>query len=258
MIYVTGDMHQLIDFQKIAVFAGSEEAEKLTKEDYLIVCGDFGLLWNWLETGNAAGLDPSDTKWNRDEISLKEFLDEMTFTTLFVDGNHENHARLNGYPVTQWNGGKVHKITDSIIHLMRGQVFEIDGKKIFTFGGAESTDRGPATGTRFLDEGTCWWPEELCNQQERDEALENLKKVDNKVDYIITHCLSDKQELRRGSRSMNVQTAFLWNVEDTVEFKTWFCGHYHEDAWVTDKIRILYDDVVPIEAKSPTDYVKEE
>lgn len=61
-----------------------------------------------------------------------EWFDESNFTTLFVDGNHENHALLDTFPVEEWHGGKIHRIKPSVIHLMRGQVFEIDGKNIFT------------------------------------------------------------------------------------------------------------------------------
>lgn len=57
-----------------------------------------------------------------------------------MDGNYENFDRLYSYPVEEWHGGKVYKIRNSVIHLMCGQVFEIDGKKIFTIGGARSHD----------------------------------------------------------------------------------------------------------------------
>ena len=58
-----------------------------------------------------------------------DWLDNKNFTTLFVDGNHENFTRLYNYPVEEWHGGKVHKIRDSVIHLMRGEIFDIDNKK---------------------------------------------------------------------------------------------------------------------------------
>lgn len=64
-----------------------------------------------------------------------------------MDGNHENFDLINEYPVEEWCGGKVHIIRcdkegkPKIIHLMRGQVFEIEGKKIFTVGGAYSIDK---------------------------------------------------------------------------------------------------------------------
>ena len=70
-----------------------------------------------------------------------DWLNSRNFTTLFVDGNHENYTRLyNDYSVVEWHGGKVHKIRDSVLHLMRGEVFDIDGKTIFVFGGARSHD----------------------------------------------------------------------------------------------------------------------
>lgn len=48
------------------------------------------------------------------------------FTTLFVDGNHDCHPRLADYPVKEWNGGLVHEIRPHVLHLMRGQVFNIN------------------------------------------------------------------------------------------------------------------------------------
>ena len=49
-------------------------------------------------------------------------------------GNHENFTRLYNYPIEEWHGGKVHKIRDSVLHLMRGEIFDIDNKKAFIFG----------------------------------------------------------------------------------------------------------------------------
>lgn len=54
--------------------------------------------------------------------------------------NHENFDRLMAYPVEEWHGGKIQRIRPSVIHLMRGQVFELEEKKLFTFGGASSHD----------------------------------------------------------------------------------------------------------------------
>ena len=115
MIYITGDTHGLIDFEKLLRFA--KKNKHLTKKDYIIICGDFGGVW--------------------DKATLEEVLDKFSalpFTILFVDGNHENFDMLNAYPVEKWNSGKVHKIREDIIHLMRGQVFEIEGKVILWIG----------------------------------------------------------------------------------------------------------------------------
>lgn len=123
-MFVTGDLHGYEDISKLNSkrFPANKH---LTKEDYVIVAGDFGLVWDH----------------QQDELYWRKWLARKNFTTLFIDGNHENFDLLNSYPVEQWNGGKIHKINDSILHLMRGQVFSIHGLKVFTFGGAQSHDK---------------------------------------------------------------------------------------------------------------------
>ena len=140
-----------------------------------------------------------------------------------------------------WNGGKVHKISDSIIHLMRGQVYTINGKTFFTFGGAQSHDKWHRT------EGKSWWAREMPSDEEYEEGLANLAKVSNKVDYIITHCGPDYvlNELRdSGKLPIGVVHDKLSNfhqiVSETADFKTWFMGHYHQDMDI-DNYSLLYD-----------------
>ena len=124
MIYITGDCHG--DFTKFNMENFPHQKE-MTKDDYVIICGDFGGVWNKDE-------ESEKEKWWLD------WLERKSFTTLFVDGNHENFDRLYSYPVEEWNGDKVHRIRPSVIHLMRGQVFMLEGKKIYAFGGARSHD----------------------------------------------------------------------------------------------------------------------
>ena len=189
-IFVTGDTHMPYDVSKLNS-KHFPEGKTLTKNDYVIILGDFGLLWNYKITDVNIESNPKDKKWSKDEIYWKNWLEEKPWTTLFVDGNHENFDRLYSYPISEWNGGKVQKISDSIIHLMRGEIYIIDGKKIFTFGGARSTDRGDILGPdrAKADIGKYWWMEELPFQSEIDNAINNLEKNDFKVDYILTHTL---------------------------------------------------------------------
>ena len=118
MFYVTGDTHgnQTQWMTSMDKF--------LKKGDTIIVVGDFGI-------GFFDG-----RHWPEDMFF--DYLSEKPYTVLFIDGNHENHDRLNEMPVTEWHGGKVHKVRPSVIHLMRGQVFDIDGVSVFTFGGTIS------------------------------------------------------------------------------------------------------------------------
>ena len=119
-IYITGDCHG--SYNKFSTRNFPEQKE-LTKDDYVIVCEDFGI-WN---------NDKEEQYWFK-------WLQDKPFTILFVDGNHENFDRLYSLSVSTWNSGKVHYINDSIIHLMRGQVFNIHNKLFFTMGGASSHD----------------------------------------------------------------------------------------------------------------------
>lgn len=118
MIFITGDTHG--DFTRFSTDIFPEQTQ-MTKDDYVIGYGDFGI---WQDT-------PQERHW-------LGWLNDKSFTTLFVDGNHSNFDRLYQMPVSKWNGGQVHYIRDGIIHLMRGQIFEIAGKRVFTMGGAAS------------------------------------------------------------------------------------------------------------------------
>ena len=118
MIYVTGDTHGDITRFK------SSEMKKLSRGDTLIIAGDFGFIWD-------------DSK--QEKAALKK-LAEKNFRIAFVDGCHGNYDLLEKYPIETWNGGKIHLIEKNIFHLMRGQVYTIEKKKIFAFGGGHSQD----------------------------------------------------------------------------------------------------------------------
>lgn len=167
--------------------------------------------------------------------------------------NHENFDRLDSYPITEWHGGRVQKISDSIIHLMRGEIFELEGKTILTFGGAQSTDRGIITHTEDRDEHRIWWRQEIPTMREFDNAVKNLQKYDNKVDYIITHdCPFDIKQLiyattfdDYGNTNANAVSAMLNSWLYTVEFTHWYCGHLHMDKDVKN-VSVLYKNIVPL------------
>ena len=187
MIYATGDLHgNSLRFQPQYF---PEQAE-MTKDDYMIVCGDFGCVWNG---------DKSDDP-------QLERLEALPFTVLFVDGNHENFDALGEYPVEQWHGGRVHKIHPHVIHLMRGQAFELQDRTFFTMGGAQSHDIADGildmdspdfyerydslrrNHGQFRINHISWWEEELPSDEEYAEARQTLERLDWKVDYVITHC----------------------------------------------------------------------
>ena len=244
MIYVTGDTHIPVDIHKLnnQRFEGQKS---MTKDDYLIICGDFGLLFNYRETGNSVPSCPEDICWTKEELYWYDWLNEKPFTTLWVDGNHENFDRLKKYPICKWNGGKVHVISDSIIHLMRGQIYDIDGYSILSFGGAQSHDRGIATGTEKKDAHKWWWKEELPTRKEYDQAHRNLKRRNNTVDFIISH-EAPGVALHRLGLPQNEVSNKLWEIYDHTAFAMWYCGHHHIDTQY-GRVRLLYNDIERID-----------
>ncbi len=225
MIYVTGDTHgEKARFMELNM----KGEESFTTEDYLIVCGDFGYIFLNNEKENA----------------FLDKLQEKPYTICFVDGNHENFPAIYSYPIEEWRGGKIHRIRRNVVHLMRGQVFEICGKKIFTMGGAYSVDRA------LRQIGFSYWKEELPTNEEYEEAIANLKKHGNEVDYILTHT-APKDVIRMMGFFPDYHdaelTGFFEYLALEIEFKKWFFGHLHEDKVVHDKFRAIWMDVETLE-----------
>lgn len=225
MIYITGDTHGPIDIHKLSKRYFDDS--NLTKDDYLIICGDFGLVWD---------NSPEEKYW-------LDWLNEKNYTTLFIDGNHENHFLLNSYPIETWNGGKVHKIRNSILHLMRGQVFTIDSHTFFTMGGAASVDKDWRT------PGKSWWPEEMPSEEEYIEANLNLYNYENEVDYIITHTAATSivNQLIPEIKPPDRLTDFLEDIKNSIKYKHWYFGHFHDDRDIDEKHTLLYNNIIPLE-----------
>lgn len=218
-VYVIGDIHG-----EIARLLNTCEKLKLKENDYIIVCGDFGLLFQ--------------EKWFKLHL---ETLKQIKCTVLWVDGNHENHDWIDRLEITTWNGGKVHKITNNCIHLMRGQIYNINGKKYFTMGGGDSVDK------ELRVPGISWWEREMPSWQEYNEALDNLASHENEVDYIITHVAPDNILYRINSTfEPDALTHFLYEIEKNIKFKHWYFGHYHENKEMDSKHTILFDEVIKI------------
>ena len=247
-IFITGDMHRerelgKIDSQNFAI------QSQLTKEDYLIITGDFGACWyggkNIEETNKGYKIPPHHHYYNKvgEDDHLLDWYESRKFTTLFVDGNHENHKLLNTFPVVQWNGGLVHRIRPTVLHLMRGQVYEIAGRTFFTMGGAQSSDK------IYRVKDSSWWPEELPSNEEYETALGNLERHNWNVDYVLTHCCGDTilKKLCTHHPDHDKLTNFFATLEGRLQYKMWFFGHHHMDRMVDEKHRLLYDDVVELE-----------
>lgn len=223
MVYVTGDMHG----DESRLYA--KELKQLEKGDTLIVCGDFGFVWNG---------SPKEKK-------LLDQLGSRKYNIAFLDGTHENYDLLKKYRMTVWNGGKVHRISGNLFHLMRGQIFTIEGQTFFTFGGGESRDR------EMRSEHETWWRDEMPTIEEMTEGAENIDEAGCQVDFILTHeppsLVKSALLLRSGEVDrVNKLNGYLEQLNRVCTFRHWYFGSMHEDRVVTRVHTSLYYDVVAV------------
>lgn len=226
-IYITGDIHGYPI--RLTEENLNDRGVALIKDDKLIICGDFGLPW-----------------YNDEEdLQCLEWLSQKSFEILFVDGNHENFDLLNALPVEERYGGKVHKLRNNIYHLMRGEIYEIEGKTFFVFGGATSVDK------HMREEHSSWWVEEVFNEDERLNSIKNLNKFRFKVDYAITHTAPRKFIDNLSVHLQGIDSCpvvgFLDELSCKIEYKNWYFGHFHIDKKISKSITCLYERIKKIE-----------
>lgn len=223
MIFATGDMHGDYDL------FSQKKFKKINDGDTLLVCGDFGFIW----TG--------DSK----ERKILDKLSRKKYNICFVDGTHENFDLLDKFPVVDFAGGRAHKIRENIYHLMRGQVFEIEGEKIFAMGGGESPDidmRGDSAISA----------DETPTREQMREGAKNLERYKFKVDYVITHEPAQKiknfLKLKDGDAlRFSGLNAYFQELSENCEYTRWFFGSLHEDKFVSPSQIALFQNLVNVQ-----------
>ena len=247
MIWVTGDYHAGQEAAKLApeTFpAGSRS----TRGDYLIILGDLGLPWSGSEHDLAAMGALAAAPW----------------TTLFIDGNHERFDYLGALPSERWHGGLVQRVwwerplpdpatglpvqdPAPILHLMRGQVYDLDDVRIFCMGGASSID------AQFRVEGESWFAQELPTAAEYEGAERNLARAGWQVDYVLTHCCATSMlpftvypNPRFQALLTNELTDWLDGVKARLRYKRWYFGHHHYTRDKPERQTLLFNGIVPL------------
>lgn len=227
MICVTSDFHG--DFTRFQ----HPDLKKLRRKDSLIICGDFGFIWDN----------------SKEESKILDKLAKLKYNILFVDGVHENFDLIEQYPLQDWNGGSVRVIRPNILYLPRGEIYTIEGKTIFALGGGDDV---------FLDVDSVASDDDiksLPTLEELEGAYTRLKAVDFKVDYIITHDCSSKIKsfldlnAHDGSVHINYLNTFLEALYDRASFNHWYFGAYHIDKVIPPRCTAVYRDIIRIGEK---------
>ena len=229
-MYITGDRGG-----RIEAFQENKFLNELPTGSYLFITGDFSFVFS----------RKGESMWEKMKLDL---IKRGNYITCIIDGNHENHYALETYPREKWRGGMVHVIrrdssgNPKIVHLIRGEVYGINGKRIFVFGGAHSED------CQYRKAYRNWWPDrELPDREEMARGVRNLKKNNWQTDFVLTHTMPAgvfQPGFRHyGDQEETELREYLEKIRSTCSFQRWYSGHIHLDADIDDKHTSLLDDI---------------
>ena len=283
MIFVTGDTHgpSKIGLHSVDGYVSRFNMENfpeqsgMTRDDFVIICGDFGGVWNYdsrYDSTKSTFKDKICLEYgeSKEERYWLDWLAEKPFTILFCDGNHENFDRLNNaYSEVDFHGGKAHQIRENVYHLMRGYIFDLNEASFFVFGGARSHDISAGilrpyefqteqefkaaykklrdSSALYRIEHISWWKEELPSDEEMERGLRELSSHNWKVDFIVSHCAPSSIAAHAGLSDRNRLTQYLEKVNGKLAFRKWFFGHYHGNSQILGRYIMLYEQVVRIQ-----------
>ena len=226
MIYITGDTHR--DFTRILFLTYQN---KTTIDDIIIILGDAGI--NFCDKAT--------------DDSLKKQLSQEPITFFCIHGNHEKRPQtINTYKEKQFKGGTVYYEEEypNLLFAKDGEIYNFNNKKVLVIGGAYSVDKEYR---QTLGYG--WWEDEQPSQEIKDRIFETIKKNNNKVDIVLSHTCPYKylpyEVFIPGIDQSTVDQStekFLDDIENTLNYKKWYCGHYHTEKKV-DKIEFMFESV---------------
>lgn len=222
MIWVTGDKHGQMSAMELPDY------KKIKKGDTLLICGDFGFVWDGSK---------------QEQKNLKA-LSKRKYDIAFVDGCNENFELLQEYPTVDFQGGRARQIKPNIYQLLRGELYEIEGKKILAFGGG-----APSNQCVNEDGVPKAWDNLEPTEKEVDKAIASIQSAGGSVDLILTHepplsilgCMDES--IADGAVIHDV----LEQIRTHCKFKKWYFGKFHIDKSIPPYYMALFDSVLPVD-----------
>ena len=214
MIYLASDLHGEITHTLKDYYDCAGEG------DLLLLLGDTGVRFWGTEENRAF-----------DELFLSSRHD-----IAILDGNHENFDYFDSLPEDTWQGGKVRRLTPHVVLLSRGEIYTVNGKTFFAFGGCQSSQK-------WRDSGKPTYPQEAATDEQLAYAKDNLRAHGNCVDYVLTHKYEaldvSKQKADNTSR-LNVY------IDENITFTHWYAGHWHREIEYDATHSTVYDRLLPL------------
>lgn len=222
-LLITGDTHGQIDIGKLTTKRFPFQKE-LTKDDVLVVLGDWGAIWY----GN-----------QKDNYMLK-WWEDKPWTTFVVLGNHCNYDAIEKLSLDTAFGAPVRRVSNSVVIAETGNIYTICGKKCLVLNGADSHDMW------CRKAGLNWWRQESITQDAANKALISLAQNNDEIDYFFTHTCGGVGTLSCGFKPSNSDRWVDFVMNHLPADGDWehYCGHMHIDVRINDRTRILYQDVI--------------
>ena len=194
---------------------------------YHIILGDGGFLWPGREA--------------KDIINFKA-LSERPFPILCIFGNHEPVLGRSDLPEIDIGiGEKVILVNEEkpfVAYLKRGKVYHIENKKFLALGGALSIDKD------YREPNFSWWKNEYWSKKEKSDVFALLEK-DNNFDYVLSHTGPNSINKKifyylpgiHLAKYQDEVAALNDRIDRKINFKQWFCAHWHEIYYYFDEKR---------------------
>lgn len=253
--FITGDKHRYFDGVKKFC-----RRMNTRREDVLIILGDAGL--NYYD-------DVRDDK-------LKQEVSKLNITLFCLHGNKENRPQNVGtYGIRSFCGGKVYYEPKypNIYFAIDGEIYNFEGKKYMVVGGAHSVDK-----LRCLEENMPFWEDEMPGDATKAKVEQALALENNKIFGMLTHTCpidylptemfmstrrnaADKRKSKRArfwqgkpkkTYQLDIDRSteeWLGKLEKKLDYKVWFCGHYHVDKQL-DKVHMMCGEIRPLHRKA--------
>lgn len=223
MIYYTGDIHgnpyPIIEFC---------ENMDLTEDDVIVILGDVGLNYDL---------------GKRDAL-IKQALSKLKPTIFCIHGNHECRPhQIDTYKQAEYCGGIVWYEDDypNLKFAKDGEIYSLGEYRHLVIGGAYSVDKY----YRQM-RGMAWWKDEQPSKEIKARVEQQIRDNPN-IDIVLSHTCPQKyvptEMFLSGIDQSTVDTSteeWLDTIEEQLEYRAWFCGHWHTDKSI-DKMHFLYE-----------------
>lgn len=271
MIYITGDCHSNV------IERWSKRATGITfqPEDYKIILGDFGVVWN--------------DDYKKNTLYILNWMNTMSQGKwLAIQGNHDNWDWALSLPIVETEIGPVRQCIyedqtfENIYIIADNCVLNIDGKKCLCMPGAESHDDPdiyfgtdgywhsrlailhPEDGQYYHVDGepiesshlelvqhhkACkrtlgksWWAQEAVDVDDAKILVQGILDRDEYIDYVFTHDAPGivldimNKRLPNGYKEIKTQgELFFDDVRTSLDFGHWYHGHLHMDNYTIEE-----------------------